>query len=372
MEVVFIVSAIFIAYTYAIYPAIIVAWGTFFPRRVEKRYRTVPVSIVVAARNEELRIVDRITNLREQDYPEELVEIIVVSDGSTDATAERARSCAGTAVIEAEAQGKSAALNLGVAQATHDIVVFTDARQRFGANVLADLVAMLNDPAVGGVSGELIIEPTEGSEVSEGVGLYWRYEKLIRRKESAVWSVVGASGSIYAIRRDLYVPLEPHALLDDFLVPMRIVLAGHRVVFARSARAFDSASPNTKHEFRRKVRTLAGNFQAMAMEPRLMSPRRNPVFFEFVSHKVARLMVPYFCLAALVSSGLAGGSAYRAAFYLQLVFYGVGLLNLTPLRRARLARLFRVSWTFVVLNAAAVVGLWVFARGKDRAVWKNV
>jgi len=189
--------------------------------------------------------------------------------------------------------------------------------------------------------------------------------------ESEVNSVVGATGSIYAIRRQLYKPLEEHALLDDFLVPMRIVLQGRRVIFVRSARAFDLSSVTAGQEFKRKVRTLAGNFQAVAMEKQLVNPLRNPVFFQFVSHKLARLAVPYFCIAALVSSALAPGIWFKTAFALQALFYVLGGLNLTPLRNAPPAKLFRVSWTFMVLNAAAVVGFWVFATGRARAVWKR-
>jgi cellulose synthase/poly-beta-1,6-N-acetylglucosamine synthase-like glycosyltransferase len=233
--------------------------------------------------------------------------------------------------------GKATALNIGVAAATRDIVVFADARQRFSPNAIAELVSVFHDQAVGAVSGELIlVAGDQVGEVHEGVGLYWQYEKLIRRSESAIASVVGATGSIYAVRRALYVPLAPNTLLDDFLVPMRIVLAGYRVIFLRAARAFDFPSATASREFSRKVRTLAGNFQAVAMEPRLLDPRANPVLFQFVSHKLLRLIVPYFCIAAWVSSALLTGPVYLAFFVVQTVFYAIGLVNLTPLRSSRL------------------------------------
>lgn len=372
MELLFIVSVAFIGYTYVGYPLIILLWAELFPRLVEKRYRSVPVSVVLAAKDEEINIKTRIENLLEQEYPAELIEIIVVSDGSTDRTVELARQFDAVRVIESrQSVGKAGALNIGVKNASNDIIVFADARQRFAPNVIAELVALLSDESVGAVSGELIIEPGIGSEVHEGVGLYWEYEKIIRRSESAASSVVGATGSIYAIRRNLFVPLEPHTLLDDFVVPMRIVLAGHRVLFARSARAYDLSSATAGQEFARKVRTLAGNFQAVAMEPRLMLPTDNPVFFQFVSHKLARLLVPYFCLLALVSSALAGGTTFTVLFWLQVAFYTAGLLSQTPLAGRRLGRLLRVPWMFMVLNAAAVAALWVFITGRDRRVWKK-
>jgi len=331
--------------------------------------------VVIAARNEEENISARIDNLLSQEYPRELLEIIIVSDGSTDRTAALARLYAGQGVQLLECSspvGKAAALNIGVAAATRDIVVFADARQRFSPNAVAELVSVFHDPAVGAVSGELIlVAGEEVGEVHEGVGLYWRYEKLIRRSESAIASVVGATGSIYAVRRALYEPLPPHTLLDDFLVPMRIVLAGYRCIFLRAARAFDLSSPTAAREFSRKVRTLAGNYQAVAIEPRLLDPRANPVLFQFVSHKLLRLLVPYCCIAAWVSSALVEAPFYRFAFIVQTVFYAAGLLNLTPLKSARLAALARVSWTFTVMNAAAVAGLWVYLTRHEHEIWRK-
>jgi biofilm PGA synthesis N-glycosyltransferase PgaC len=353
---------------------LIVLWGTWFPRRVSKRYETVPLSVVLAVKDEEINIKTRIENLLSQDYPEELVEIIVVSDGSTDRTVELARAFDGDRVKVFESAtpiGKSGALNIGVSQASNEIIVFADARQRFGENVFAELASMFHDESVGAVSGELVIEPGVGSEVHEGVGLYWSYEKLIRRMESNADSTVGATGSIYAIRRRLFVPLADHTLLDDFVIPMRIVLQGSRVIFVRSARAYDLASSTSRQEFTRKVRTLAGNFQAVALEKALLNPLKNRVFFQFMSHKMFRLFVPYFCALALVASAVADGTFYRIVFWLQVVFYAAGLLNLTPIGKSPVGAVVRLAWTFIVLNAAAVTGLWVFATGRDRRIWKQ-
>ena len=364
-----------IFYAYVVYPTIVVAWAKLRSRRVEKRYRHVPVSVVIAARDEQDNISARLENLLSQEYPTPLLEIIVVSDGSTDRTADLARLYTGRGVKLVECSspvGKAAALNMGVAAASHDIIVFADARQRFSPNAIAELVSVFHDESVGAVSGELIlVAGADVGEIHEGVGLYWRYEKLIRRSESAIGSVVGATGSIYAVRKRLYVPLAPHTLLDDFLVPMRIVLAGYRVIFIRAARAFDLSSPTGAREFARKVRTLAGNFQAVSLEPRLLSPRANPVLFQFVSHKLLRLVVPYFCLTAWVSSALLPGPFFAGAFALQTLFYCLGILNLTPLRSAPIAGAFRVSWAFMVMNAAAVMGLWVFLTRQEHAVWRK-
>lgn len=374
MKFLFFFSIFFVLYTYGLYPLVITVWARVHPRRVTKKYRRVPVSVVLAVRDEERHIETRIENLLAQDYPPEMVEVVVVSDGSTDRTVEIARSLNDDRVKIIETPGgggKSAAVNVGVENATHDIVVFADARQRFGENAFAELTAMFEDRQVGAVSGELIIRKGRESEVGEGVGLYWQYEKLIRRRESEVDSVVGATGSIYAIRRALYQPLPPNTLLDDFVVPMRIVLQGSRVVFVRSAKAYDWAAERGAHEFRRKVRTLAGNFQAFALEPALLNPARNRVFFQMVSHKITRLVAPYFLLAALVSNLFLRGDFFALTLWLQLLFYATVMLGFTPLVSARVGGVIRVAWTFAVLNAAAVAGLWVFLTGRDKRVWKK-
>lgn len=374
MIVIFWISVAFLLYTYAVYPLVIYVWGAAFPRRVHRRYRTPSLSVVVAARDEQRNIVDRIWNLLGQDYPADRIEVIVVSDGSTDRTVELARSVDDprVRVLDTLAPvGKAGALNMGVANARHEIVVFADARQRFGENAFAELVASFNDLHVGAVTGELVISRRDRGEVGEGVGLYWQYEKLIRRMESRVDSVVGTTGCIYAIRRELYETLPESTLLDDFLVPMRIVLRGHRVIFNRSARAYDHVSATASQEFARKVRTLAGNFQAFAFERALLNPAKNRIFFQMISHKLTRLLAPYFILLALVSNVFLAGPFFRVTLFLQLLFYLAVLLRFTPLIAAPFGGFVRVAWTFVVLNAAAVAGLWVFLSGREGLAWKK-
>jgi len=374
MKILFAVSAIFLAYTYLGYPLVIALLGTFFKKRVEKRYQEPGVSVVLAARDEEGRIEGRIRNLLEQDYPPEKLEVVVVSDGSRDRTAEIARGVedARVKVVETGSPvGKAVALNMGVETATHEILLFADARQSFSRNVVAELVALLYDRSVGAVSGELVLAGEEESELGEGVGLYWKYEKFIRRMESAFDSVVGASGAIYAVRRELFEPLPPGTLLDDFLLPMRIVLKGRRVLFTRAAKAYDRVSPTARAEFARKVRTLAGNFQALRLEPALLDPRRNRLFFQLFSHKLARLAAPYFCVGALVGSALAPGMVYRFFFLGQIVFYASSLFNFLPLAGRSLGALGKMAWTFLVLNAAAVSALWVTLRGREGQTWKK-
>lgn len=336
MDILFWTATLVTAYVYVGYPLLLAAWARIAPRAPRKAPFAdggwPAISIVVAARNEASRLPGRIANLLSLDYPGPR-DIIIVSDGSTDDTAASVASFAGQVrYVEVPAGGKPLALNAGVAAATGDVVVFADARQRFSRNALTALVSNFSDPSIGGVTGELILDAEVGSAdstIGEGVGAYWKYEKWLRRKEALVRSTLGATGAIYALRRSLWTPLPADTLLDDVLAPMRAVLAGWRIVFEEEAIAFDRAAPDAAAEARRKRRTLAGNYQILAQEPRLLVPLVNPVWLQFVSHKVGRLLVPWALLAALVSSATLAAThwIYTIAFAAQAGFYGLALVG---------------------------------------------
>jgi cellulose synthase/poly-beta-1,6-N-acetylglucosamine synthase-like glycosyltransferase len=349
MEFLFWVSLGLVLYVYAGYPVVLEIW-----RRIGRRPTSVdaaatpPVSVVIAARNEAERLPGRIENLFNLEYPPARLEIVVVSDGPAEGTRQALapwlRPSAGchprVRLIEIGPSGKAAALNAGVDAATHDILVFADARQRFAPDAIRRLVGCLGDPAVGAVSGELVLDCEEGaspSTIADGVGAYWRYEKWLRARESEIDSTLGATGAIYALRRACWQPLPPGTILDDVLAPMRAVLAGWRVVFEERARAFDSAAPDAAAESRRKMRTLAGNYQLLRLEPRLLLPGVNRVWLQFVSHKVGRLLVPWALLGLFVASlALAASSAvYLSAAVAQGLFYGLALYGGHLERQAR-------------------------------------
>jgi cellulose synthase/poly-beta-1,6-N-acetylglucosamine synthase-like glycosyltransferase len=202
-----------------------------------------------------------------------------------------------------------------------EIVVFADVRQRIDAGALRALAAPFADPEVGVVTGELVLADETGAPASDAVGLYWRYEKTIRAWESDVHSVVGATGALYAVRRSLLSPLPAGTLLDDVMIPMRAVLAGRRCVFEPGARVLDEAPCCATAEYRRKVRTLAGNFQLLRLLPALLHPGRNPIWLQFFSHKVARLFVPYALITLLLSNLFLSGPGYGLVLFLQAAFY---------------------------------------------------
>jgi poly-beta-1,6-N-acetyl-D-glucosamine synthase len=338
METLFSASVLLVAYVYAGYPLLLALWAAAVRRPVRTRASGDPnwpsVSVVVAAHNEGPRLSARVTNLLQQRYPGSL-EIIVASDGSTDSTRDiLERFESRVRLLELPRGGKPLALNAGVAAATGEIVVFADARQRFAPDAIRQLISNFHDPDVGAVTGELILDcedqtDTAASTIGDGVGLYWTYEKWLRRHESAVWSTLGATGAIYAVRRSLWQPLPPATLLDDVLAPMRVVLAGKRTVFEERARAFDRVATSGSAESRRKVRTLAGNYQILSLEPRLLLPVLNPVWVQYASHKIGRLLVPWALLTAFVASAILAGDSwlYTVALILQLCFYGLAALG---------------------------------------------
>ena len=342
MDGVFWASALVIFYIYLGYPLLLAAWARLSPRPTRKAPFAADawpsVTVILAARNEAARLPARLANLLDLRYPGKR-DIIVVSDGSTDGTEDVLRAFLrdhdelDVRVISITGGGKPLALNAGVEAATGEILVFADARQRFSPSALVELVANFQDPRVGGVTGELMLdcETGEGTEstIGDGVGLYWKYEKWLRRNESAVWSTLGATGAVYALRRSLWRPLPANTLLDDVLAPMRAVMMGYRIVFEERAMAFDRAAADAGAESRRKTRTLAGNYQILAQEPRLLLPFVNPVWLQYVSHKVGRLLVPWALVTAFVSSALLASSSwlYAAALTVQVGFYGLAVVG---------------------------------------------
>ena len=223
--------------------------------------------------------------------------------------------------------GKAATLNAGVRAAQGDLLIFADSHQRFDRKTIPQLVAALADPEVGAASGSL--ELVSGAGEPSLVGAYWRFERWLRRNEGRVHSTVGVTGAVYILRRSLWTPLPPGLILDDVYVPMRVVLRNRRVAFAEKACAFETRSPTSGQEYRRKIRTLTGNFQLCAWLPGVLHPLRNPIWLQFVFHKLLRLLTPYLVLMIalwpLVVTGrwFAGHPSYALAVLGGLVLMAV-------------------------------------------------
>ena len=364
-------------YTYVGYPLVIVAWARIRPRRVDARAETPFLSVVVVAHDEERRLPARLENLLSLDYPAERFEILVASDGSSDRTAEIAKARASERLrvfAFPTRRGKAAVLNDIVPQARGEVVAFADARQRFEVGALRALAAAFSDPAVGAASGELVLTSDErtSTPAGEGVGFYWRYEKLVRISESAVDSTVGATGAIYAVRRALFDPIPEGTILDDVLVPLRVTRRGYRVVFVRNAIAYDQVTTSAGDELRRKVRTIGGTFQLFARERWLLSPLRNRIWFQTISHKLLRLSSPLLLAIVAVASLLRADVAlYQLALVLQLVFYVLALAGHFFAGGEKRSVALGVPYAFCLLNWATVVGLVRFLTGRQSATWER-
>lgn len=370
MTWIFWLAAALIAYTYVGYMAWLWLQARLFPWPVLRSRQEHHISVVMVVRNEERRLEDKIQNLLHLDYPPEKCQIIVVSDGSTDRTEkilnEYSTHPRVQVILNPLPRGKACGLNDANVRAQGEIVVFTDARQKIEDSALRLLVENFADPQVGCVSGELMLGDPATGEYGRGMGLYWRVEKKVRELEAASGSVVGATGALYAVRRELLDVLPAGAILDDVYIPLQVARKGSRVLFDARARAWDSPSLGDKLEFSRKVRTLSGNYQLLQAAPWLLS-RENPIRFRFVSHKLLRLAVPFALAGVLAASIALTGVLYRATLFLQLLFYGLSLVAVLRLKRGPLARVADVSLTFVLLNTAAVVAFANFIAGRKTA-----
>jgi poly-beta-1,6-N-acetyl-D-glucosamine synthase len=377
MKWVFWASAVVIAYAYVGYPLLLWVRSWWSPRPVMRGTSTPPVSAVMVVRNEEAAIGPKLQNLLTLDYPPEHLEVVVVSDGSNDGTAavlaefQKSEFANGGSrvrtLLKPESRGKAAGLNDAIEMARGEVLLFTDARQPIEPGALRLLIENFGDPEVGAASGELMLGDPESGETGKGMGLYWRIEKKIRELESASGSVAGATGAIYCARRALLDPLPEGTILDDVLLPMQVVRRGSRIIFDARARAWDSPDLGSSREFARKVRTLSGNYQLLQLAPWLLGSG-NAIRFEFISHKLLRLVVPFALVALLVASLFLPTPFYRIALFAQLAFYALSLVALGGMKIGPLSRIADPARTFVVLNSAALVAFVNFVTGR-KAVW---
>ncbi|HMJ11440.1 MAG TPA: glycosyltransferase family 2 protein [Polyangiaceae bacterium] len=372
MDVLALSALALIAYTYFGYPVMVAALARLsrVTRSSDPGYQPT-VSVCIAVYNGEKYMAGKLDSLLELDYPHDHMQFLIYSDGSSDGTDAIVKRYAERdpriVLLRGEQRkGKPAALNALAGAATGEVLLMTDVRPGLSRETVRALVLPLSNPEVGCVSGNLVLRG------STGAGAYWRYEKFIRMSEARLGRMVGVTGTIYAIRRADFPVLPEDVILDDVWVPMQVTLARKRIAFAEAAQAYEDAFEDDR-EFGRKVRTLAGNYQLFVSTPRLLSPTANPAWFQLLSHKALRLVCPW-ALAVLFCASVAAAfnapeltelqrTFWRTMVYAQCLFYGLAVLGSRAGRVAGLAR------TFVVLNAAAVLGLWRFARGSQRVTW---
>jgi cellulose synthase/poly-beta-1,6-N-acetylglucosamine synthase-like glycosyltransferase len=367
---VFLVSVAFCVYTLFGYPLLLGLLARWRTRPVRKAPWRATVSVILPVYNGEPWMAAKLESILALNYPAELLEILVVSDGSTDATESIVGGFTDRAKIVFRALprgGKAAALNAAMAIAGGEILFFTDVRQNLHPDSLANLVACFADPEVGVASGELVIRQGAGLEEAS-VGLYWKYEKWIRKQLSRLDSVLGATGCIYAMRRHLASPLPEDTLNDDMYLPLAAFFRGARVILDDSALAYDYPTALAS-EFRRKVRTLAGVYQIVGFYPALLGPR-NRMWIHFFSHKLARLLMPWAMIAAAVASLGLPAPWNVWAIGAEASACVLAMLDVWLPARFPLKRLTSPIRTFAVLMAASLCALAILVV-PPRVLWKE-
>ncbi len=379
---IFWVSFIGLVYIYVGYPVLIRGLAKLRPLVRQKVMPSFPtddaqkVSLVVSSYNDAAQLEAKLRDLLASPQSQWIGEILVGSDGSTDSTREMIAALNEPRVALysfEQRRGKPAVLNHLVPRCRFPIVVLCDARQLLSNDAIPQLLSNFADPRVGVVSGELVLRESDNETTAgRGIGAYWKYEKLIRRAEGRFRSVPGATGALYAIRRELFRPIPESTLLDDVVVPMQAITQGALCVFERSAVAYDRPSETLEKEATRKRRTIAGAAQLILHHPQWLFPWRNPIWFEYVSHKVLRLCSPILLIACLASHlPLIGEPLYFWLFVGHAFFYYSAFAGWCCQRMGQKSVLFGIQLMFFMLNATTVAALWDAARGKFRVTWKR-
>ncbi len=373
MSAIFWVSLLLILHPYLTYPLALLAWRTVRRRPVRRAAIEPTVSVLVPAYNEAGAIGATLTALLAQDYPRDKLQVLVVSDCSDDGTDDIVRSFADRGVEllrQAERGGKALGLNAAVAQARGEIVVFCDANARFAPGAVRSLAQNFADPGVGYVTGQLTLE--SAGEVTSGGGAYLRFEEWLRAAETDVASVIGVNGGCDAIRRTLYSDI-PRELITDFVLPLRVIAAGHRVVFDPEAESRETANAELQSEFSMRVRVALRALQGLVHMRRLLNPLRFPgTSFCLVSHKLLRYLAFVFLATALLSNlALAVASPfYRVLLVLHLLCYGLAACGLMRIGLKRLGILAVAPAYLLMTYWAFAVACWRFLRGQTMATWK--
>jgi cellulose synthase/poly-beta-1,6-N-acetylglucosamine synthase-like glycosyltransferase len=383
---IFWVSAFLVAYTYLLYPVLLFVasalvqamrdWRYVNSRRNRRRAilsrdGAPTITLIVPAHNEEGRLVDKIANIRSLDYPADRLQVIFVSDGSTDDTNDimsAAKDENVQVILLPDQKGKANALNEAVARAQSDILVFTDAATLFASDALRSLVRHFGHPSVGVVCGALQFHGSRESNETEGI--YWKYESMLRLMESRLGINLQASGAIYALRRECYVPLDTSVLVDDFVISMRARSLGYSIIHDPEAVAIDFAPPSVEGEFTRRVRLAVGSFRELRL---ILGMRLGvAIHIAFFSHKVLRWMLPFSMIGLLASNWvLADSPFYHVTLVGQLAFYtwaAAGFLLHDQLRGIRFA-LF--GYFLVVMHLAFLVGLIKYLFVRQDGTWQR-
>lgn len=381
-EIIFWGSLALVFYAYAGYPIVLGLIGAI--ARLFRKSNTAgeapdnsqiqySVAVIIAAYNEEKHIRQRLENLLNQSFPQARLHIYVGTDGCADRTADIVREFTSPCITLREFtknRGKMSVLNDLVAATRQDILVFTDANTEFDEHAISRLVANFADPQVGVVCGELQMYP-HGAKRNED-HTYWRYEQWLKEQEGRLGGLLGANGGIYAIRREVYTPQPANMIVDDFVISMSVYFKKYRLVYDKTAKAYEETAPDLAGEWRRRVRIGIGNYQALWRLKSLLLPTYGMVAFTFLSHKVLRWLVPHFLLIALITSGLMWSQpCYRYLFIVQVIGYLLVWIMYKLAMKTRLPRIIQLPTFLVALNVAMFVGFLKAVFGKQTGTWKR-
>jgi cellulose synthase/poly-beta-1,6-N-acetylglucosamine synthase-like glycosyltransferase len=371
-------AAVLIAYVFVGYPlllALVARPRAGVPSRITGELPR--LTLLISAYNEKAVIEEKLKNALASDYPKELLEIIVISDCSDDGTDEivlRYAPLQVRLVKLKERVGKSAGLNLGVQQASGDVLVFSDANAIYQQDAVRMLVRQFSDLRVGYVVGNArYVEHAGQAPSAESEGLYWKLETWLKQKESDFGSVVGGDGAIYAIRRELFTPLRPTDI-NDFLNPLQIIICGFRGAYDRKAVCYEEAGDSFEKEFRRKTRIISRSLNAICRAPRVLLPWTQPRhWIALISHKVLRWFIPFFLLILFFTSlCLWHIPFYAAAFGLQLTFYFLAVLGWYMGRSGKCPRILYLPYYFCLVNLASLLGVLKFLTGSLSPTWQTI
>ncbi len=376
-EIIFWVSIFAVFYAYIGYTGLLWLFSLFYKKHVEKGEIRPSVSIVISAYNEEKIIARKIENTLDLDYPENLLEIAIISDGSTDGTNKIIKEYAKKddrikACIEPINRGKTEGLNRYIPLLRGEIIIFSDANSFYEKGLIKKIIRPFLDKRIGYVTGSTVYVSTSGDENREALGIYSKIERYTKALESNIGSCIGSDGAVFAIRKSLFFPMKPSAL-NDLVIPLRILREGFRGILEENVFCKEQMTEGSISELKRQVRITTRTLRAIYDHRILLNPFAYPLIsFEIISHKIMKFVTPFLLILILISNAMLfinNGIFYKVTLIIQLVLYSLVLLGSKKDGRIRNTRFITILHTFVFANIAYMIGWFSFLMGKSYTIW---
>ncbi len=380
IEIIFWSAVLLIIYAYFGYPVLITLLSLIVNNKVKKGDIETPVTLLITAFNEERDIAAKLENSLALDYPKDKFEIIVASDGSTDATDDivkkYATNDAGIPVILHRVEGrvgKTATQNSALKVCKGEIVVFSDAASFYDSKAIRAIARNYVDPDVGAVSGMYTYENKDGVSTGLATMLFWNLENFIKSRQTRIRTITGCCGCIYSVRKSLYTDLPP-TIISDLVEPLMILQKGYRIVFEPDARALEETAGKSDDEFKMRIRVIVRGMTGMLYARKLYNPVKFPfVSFQLISHKLMRWLVPVFCIIAFMSNAVLSFSfpLYALIFLGQILFYFFALIGVFLEKKGVHRKMFYLPMYFCIVNIAALVSMFKVFKGENIVTWQT-